>query len=155
VLRDAVLELAAQEPFARPLVNSGRLSTPTPYLESALNTPADEAFAGAMAPGTPCADAAVEVDGRPRWLLELLGQGFVLLSFGPAALPAVAVGDVEARVLEVGRHLLDRAGDLGRRYDGQPGTVLLIRPDQHVAARWRRFDPSAIEAALRRCLALA
>ena len=154
VLRDAVLELAAQEPFARQLVNSGRLSTPTPYLESALNTPADEAFAGAMAPGTPCADAAVEVDGRPRWLLELLGQGFVLLSFGPAALPAVAVGDVEARVLEVGRHLLDRAGDLGRRYDGQPGTVLLIRPDQHVAARWRRFDPSAIEAALRRCLAL-
>jgi 3-(3-hydroxy-phenyl)propionate hydroxylase len=39
VLRDAVLELGAQtEPFARPLVNSGRLSTPTPYLQSSLNT---------------------------------------------------------------------------------------------------------------------
>jgi 3-(3-hydroxy-phenyl)propionate hydroxylase len=31
VLRDAVLELAADEPFARRLVNSGRLATPTPY----------------------------------------------------------------------------------------------------------------------------
>ena len=34
------------EPFARPLVNSGRLSTPTPYLHSSLNTPDEEAFAG-------------------------------------------------------------------------------------------------------------
>ena len=38
-LRNAVLELAETEPFARPLVNSGRLSTPTPYLHSSLNTP--------------------------------------------------------------------------------------------------------------------
>ena len=37
-LRNAVLELARTEPFARPLVNSGRLSTPTPYLNSPLNT---------------------------------------------------------------------------------------------------------------------
>jgi 3-(3-hydroxy-phenyl)propionate hydroxylase len=33
-MRDAVLELARSEPFARPLVNSGRLSTPTPYVHS-------------------------------------------------------------------------------------------------------------------------
>jgi len=30
VLRNAVLELAEKQPFARRLVNSGRLSTPTP-----------------------------------------------------------------------------------------------------------------------------
>jgi 3-(3-hydroxy-phenyl)propionate hydroxylase len=33
--------------------------------------------------------------------------------------------------------------------------VYLIRPDQHVAARWRSFDRRKAEAALRRCLALA
>ena len=37
--RNAVLELAADNAFARPLVNSGRLSTPTPYVASSLNTP--------------------------------------------------------------------------------------------------------------------
>ena len=39
------------------------------------------------------------------------------------------------------------------RYDGQPGTVYLIRPDQHVAARWRGFDVGKVRAALRRCIA--
>jgi 3-(3-hydroxy-phenyl)propionate hydroxylase len=43
---------------------------------------------------------------------------------------------------------------VGQRYDGQPGTVYLIRPDQHVAARWRRFDAAAVRAALQRALAL-
>ncbi len=153
-LRNAVLELARTEPFARPLVNSGRLSTPTPYVQSSLNTPDAGAFAGHMAPGTNCADAPVEVHGQPAWLLNQLGDGFVLLSFGPGA-QAVQVGGVTARVLEVGKDLSDPSGVLTQRYDGQPGTVYLIRPDQHVAARWRAFDAKAATAALRRALALA
>jgi 3-(3-hydroxy-phenyl)propionate hydroxylase len=152
-LRNAVLELARTEAFARPLVNSGRLSTPTPYTTSPLNTADTEAFAGAMRPGAPCADAPVLVQGHSRWLLELLRGGFILLSFGAGA-QAVRVGDVSAKVLEVGRDLVDSHGELTGRYDGQPGTVYLLRPDQHVAARWRRFDAAAVEAALRRALAL-
>ena len=54
----------------------------------------------------------------------------------------------------VGRDIIDVAGVLTERYDGQPGTVYLLRPDQHVAARWRSFDAGKIEAALRRCLSL-
>ena len=152
--RDAVLELAKTEAFARPLVNSGRLSTPTPYRESPLNTPDTEAFAGRMAPGTNCADAPVTVDGRSTWLLNQLGDGFVLLAFGDAAVAPVTVNGVTARVLRVGSDLQDRDGLLAERYDGQPGTVYLIRPDQYVAGRWRRFDPATATAALRRCLAL-
>ncbi len=147
-LRNAVLELARTEAFARPLVNSGRLSTPTPYLQSSLNTPDSDAFAGKMAPGTNCADAPIERDGRAAWLLNQLGDGFVLLSFGPAE--PVQAGSVKARVLEVGKDIVDSAGLLTERYDGQPGTVYLIRPDQHVAARWRRFDAARATAALRR-----
>jgi 3-(3-hydroxy-phenyl)propionate hydroxylase len=152
-LRDAVLELAADEPFARRLVNSGRLSTPTPYLHSSLNTADDACFKGTMHPGTNCADAPVEVLGRRTWLLNQLGGGFVLLSFGKAPVDSVRVGAVSAVVLEVGVDLVDPTGLLTQRYDGQPGTVYLIRPDQHVAARWRAFDGAKIEAALRRCLA--
>ena len=151
-LRNAVLELARTEPFARPLVNSGRLSTPTPYVASSLNTPDTAAFPGLMTPGTHCADAPVLAQGQPSWLLDHLGQGFVLLSFGPAQ--PVQVGDVVARVLEVGRDIHDEAGVLAQRYGAQPGTVYLIRPDQYVAARWRSFDAALATAALRRALAL-
>ena len=137
-LRNAVLELARTEPFARPLVNSGRLSTPTPYVQSSLNTPDAEAFAGKMLPGTNCADAPIQRNGQDAWLLNQLGQGFVLLCFGPAA--PVTVGNVTAAVLQVGKDIIDEQGVLTERYDGKPGTVYLIRPDQHVAARWRQFD---------------
>ena len=151
-LRNAVLELARTEPFARPLVNSGRLSTPTPYLNSSLNTPDSAAFAGAMRPGTNCADAPIERDGRAAWLLEQLGRGFVLLSFGPAA--PVTVGNITTAVLEVGKDIVDTMGLLTERYDGQPGTVYLIRPDQYVAARWRQFEPTLVRAAMCRALKL-
>ena len=151
-LRNAVLELARTEPFARPLVNSGRLSTPTPYLRSSLNTPDSAVFAGQMRPGTNCADAPIERDGQGAWLLEQLGQGFVLLSFGPAQ--PVTVGGYTAQVLEVGKDIVDAKGLLQARYDGQPGTVYLIRPDQYVAARWRQFDAGQVQAAMRRALKL-
>ena len=46
VFRDAVLELAKEHPFARRLVNSGRLSVPAVLAGSTLNTPdADADFA--------------------------------------------------------------------------------------------------------------
>ncbi len=150
-LRDAVLELAETEAFARRLVNSGRLSTPTPYVHSSLNTPDVEAFDSPMKPGTPCADARVRSDTGSAWWLNQI-DGFVLLAFGPTPQRSVRVGGVTAHVLSVGRDLVDETGDLTQRYDGRPGTVYLIRPDQHVAARWRQFDATAIEAALMRCL---
>src|SRR6185295_5514505 len=84
-LRDAVLALAKQHPFARKLVNSGRLSVPAVLFDSPLNTPdRDLDFAsgpGAMVPGAPAADAPIEgPDGD--WLLDSLGGDFVLLDFG-------------------------------------------------------------------------
>ena len=151
-LRNAVLELARTEAFARPLVNSGRLSSPTPYLVSSLNTPDADTFQGKMLPGTNCADAPIQINGKEAWLLNQLGQGFTLLSFGPAQ--PVSVGGCAAHVLEVGKDIQDVKGVLKARYDGQPGTVYLIRPDQYVAARWKKFDAQAVEQALQRVLKL-
>jgi 3-(3-hydroxy-phenyl)propionate hydroxylase len=149
--RDAVLELAEKHRFARPLVNSGRLSTPTPYPDSSLNTPDEEPFEGLMRPGTNCADAPVAVDGEPGWFLDRLGGGFVLLTFGDAGTGRrLEAGGLPVEVIRVGTDLSDAKGVLADRYDGRPGTVYLVRPDQYVAARWRTFDLPKIEAAIRR-----
>lgn len=150
--RDAVLALSGKYPFARPLVNSGRLSTPTPYVESPLNTPDAEEWSGRMAPGTCAADAPVRSDGQAGWLLEHLGEGFTLLVSGPEAEP-VTCGAFTASVLRVGRDIEDSEGKIATRYDLCDGAVYLIRPDQHIAARWRSFDPEAIRAAILRATA--
>jgi 3-(3-hydroxy-phenyl)propionate hydroxylase len=41
---------------------------------------------------------------------------------------------------------------MARRYDAQPGTVYLLRPDQHVVARWRQLYAHKLQAALDRAV---
>ena len=160
--RDAVLTLAKDCAFARRMVNSGRLSTPSTLADSALNTPDKDAFAGAMAPGTPAADAPVRIDGRPGWLLEHLGDAFTLLYFAEEDesraertrnFEALASGAIPVRVIVIAPHgtrVSDEEGLATRRYDARPGTTYLLRPDQHVCARWRAFDAGKVRAALAR-----
>jgi 3-(3-hydroxy-phenyl)propionate hydroxylase len=45
-------------------------------------------------------------------------------------------------------------GAAAERYDASPGTVYLLRPDQHVCARWRSPNAADIALALKRALAL-
>ena len=98
--RNAVLGLAEQYPFARALVNSGRLSVPSFLTESRLNTADTEAFAGDMVPGAPMDDAPVETAGGARWLLEVLGNRFQLLHYvTDAGSPIVPVDPSYARKL--------------------------------------------------------
>jgi len=147
--RDAVLALAETEAFARPWVNSGRLSRPTPCPDSPLNTADEDHFASEMRPGTPCSDAPVQAGGQAGWLLEHLGRGFVVLVFGQRPpLQQLAAGAVRAQLLHVGSDLHDPQGLLAQRYDAHRDTTYLIRPDQVVAARWRGFDAERIAAAL-------
>ena len=163
--RDAVLELATCHPFARKLVNSGRLSTPSVLARSPLGTPdRDQDFPtgpGAMVPGAPAIDAPVAGDDGP-WLLHYLEHGFTLLSFGAlpdveatrlAALPVpVHVVQVGGAVARPARRVDDVEGLCASRYAAREGTCFLVRPDQHIAARWRRFDRHALDAALARAL---
>ncbi len=167
--RNAVLELAQDHAFARRLVNSGRLSVPSFLTESRLNTADLDTFAGDMVPGAPMDDAPVQVDGAAAWLLDQVGKGFQLMLFADAAgaldgatqalLKALAAETLPVKPLLVtpaGGHidgmdvLADPQGLVARRYDARPGTAYLLRPDQHVAARWRTLDESRVRAALAR-----
>ena len=47
-------------------------------------------------------------------------------------------------------NIVDSNGLLHRHYDARPGTYYLIRPDQHVAARWREFSREKVLRALER-----
>ena len=162
LFRNAALELARTQPFARKLVNSGRLSVPAFLVRSALNTPDADAFEGNMVPGAPLDDAPVRVAGQDAWLLDQLGNRFVLMVFVDGAqgldpaqrtsLQVLTQAAIPVQLLTVGAGGdMDDAQDLvARRYDAQPGTAYLIRPDQHVAARWRNVDLAAVQAALSR-----
>jgi 3-(3-hydroxy-phenyl)propionate hydroxylase len=46
--------------------------------------------------------------------------------------------------------VVDAEGLFARRYDARDGSVWLVRPDQHICARWRSFDPSRVRAAVAR-----
>jgi hypothetical protein len=56
---------------------------------------------------------------------------------------------VDAGSVEGIRVLVDVQGLFAKRYDAQSGSAWLVRPDQHIAARWRRFELQAVEQALR------
>jgi len=49
--------------------------------------------------------------------------------------------------------LVDAQGWMTQRYDALPGTTYLLRPDQHVLARWRSLDGDRLQAAMARALA--
>ncbi len=167
--RNAVLGLAGKYPFARALVNSGRLSVPSWLTESRLNTPDADAFQGDMIPGAPMADAPVKTAAGDGWLLHQLGNRFQALHYvqdasalDPAtaqSLAELATGAIAVEPIVVAQKgqapaglktLIDTQGCVAERYDLQPGTTYLARPDQHVAARWRAADATKIKAALAR-----
>jgi 3-(3-hydroxy-phenyl)propionate hydroxylase len=99
------------------------------------------------------------------WLLSELKGEFTLLYFTDGAVPE----DVEAELRRLsenavlvkplviglnsesqGVSLFDLQGIAAQRYDAQNGTTYLLRPDQHITARWKRYVSSAIYQALAR-----
>jgi 3-(3-hydroxy-phenyl)propionate hydroxylase len=144
MFRNAVLTLAETLPFARTIVNSGRLSVPCTYDGSALNGPDHPEMPARTRPGSPCPDAPV----GQGWLLSHLGQGFTVLTIGLDAPESVM-----AHGLTVPRLALEATPELAARYlGGAKGAVYLIRPDQHVAARWDHYEADAVAAAIARAL---
>jgi 3-(3-hydroxy-phenyl)propionate hydroxylase len=170
LFRDAVLALAEKHAFARRLVNSGRLSVATPYRGSPLDTPDTESFEGGLPPGAPALDAPVQIGSEPGWLLKSLNGGFSGLYFADRAVDAATASalaglnqaPLPVRSLVVSPEpvavqglpvLVDAQRLAAARYGARPGTFYLLRPDQHVCARWRRFDPAAVAAAIARATA--
>lgn len=146
IFRDAVLDLAEHHEFARPMVNSGRLSLPCVYDGLSLNGPDQLDGPARSRVGAPCDDAPL-VDG---FLLGQLGDRFSVLAINCEAPEIADVDGIPVSVLSLSTEVDDTAGALRERYLGEADKALyLIRPDQHVAARWDHATTDDIRAALR------
>lgn len=126
LFRDAVLDLAERHAFARPFVNSGRLSAPAAYPASFLSQEDQDDWGSGIPTGSPAVDAPLS----KGWLIKTLRGRWTLLAdrhYPECPVPTV-VADTEAA---------------RSRYDLTPGAAYLIRPDHYVAARWKNFDCSS------------
>lgn len=155
LFRNAALALARETGFAKRMVNSGRLSLPTAYAGSPLSTPDRDRWDSGPAPGAPIPDAPlIAPDGRPAFLSEALGAGLTLLLAGNAAPPDLPPdlppGIALLRVGDGAGVWRDSEGLLASRFDAAPGSAYLIRPDRHVAARFRHPAASDVAAAFAR-----
>jgi 3-(3-hydroxy-phenyl)propionate hydroxylase len=150
-LRKAVLSLAKETEFGKRMVNGGRLSVPSIY-ETPLSTSDGEAWRGGPRPGASMPDAPIsEASGEVRYLTDAFvkcGRRFTLIEFanGATVNPPDGVGVI--RIGEGG--LTDPSGLAAARYDAEPGSAYLLRPDGYVAARFRHPTRRAIEAVLAR-----
>ena len=169
LLRDAVLSLSLTQEFVRPLYH-WRTSRPHAYTHSMLNSLGDDnsLFKTGPAHGAPPQNVRL---GANAFLLDHLGGGFDLLYFTDAAaipqaiqhtiasaraqgmpLRVIAVGCAQA-VVGADISLADGDGHVRDRY-GVPasGAAYLLRPDQHVCARWLTLDATRLDAALKTAL---
>ena len=151
-LRKAVLALAKETEFGKRMVNGGRLSVPSVY-ESPLSTADREPWRGGPVPGASMLDAPItSPGGEPTYLTDAFiraGTRFTLLEFSNGAASEVPEN---VSVIRIGGEggWSDSAG-LGRlRYDAEPGTAYLLRPDGYVAARFKHPTCASLGAALAR-----
>jgi 3-(3-hydroxy-phenyl)propionate hydroxylase len=167
-LRDATLSLALHEAFARPLLH-WRTSRAHAYSNSPLNS----AFAGdtpptaGPLPGDPVPNVRLADDD---FLLDRLGHHFTLLYVGRTLPPGLAADCarlaasglslwwVNGEATEPGpaARLSDPDGRIAERWGARaPGEAFLVRPDQHLCARWTDDSPGALDVALDRALGKA
>jgi 3-(3-hydroxy-phenyl)propionate hydroxylase len=165
LLRDAVLSLSLTQEFVRPLYH-WRTSRPHAYTHSPLNCTDDDnaLFSQGPAHGEPPKNVRL---GDDDYLLDHLGGGFDLLYFTQAtALPSslqtvldqARAQGIRIRVTAVGAahavagcelNLPDTAGRVRQPYGvtGE-GAAYLLRPDQHICARWLQLDGPRLRSAL-------
>jgi 3-(3-hydroxy-phenyl)propionate hydroxylase len=174
LMRDAALALAHRHPGIAQLADP-RQTSAIGYPVSPLSAPSDPLPAGPP-PGEPLPECPVRGPDGIAFVSDLLGEHWTVLHFAPSAQdglpadtatddfpatawPATAPGCAPVRCVVIGRGLAPAAapgrlwvddpdGAAAATYGALGGAVYLVRPDGHVAGRWREPDARRLRAAL-------
>lgn len=138
LMRDAALNLALDHPFAGELANP-RQMTPYTYADSPIVMADDPAFDGGPKVGSVIPDS-IMAEG---FLTDALGEGFTLIGFDPSITRTVDDLRVSTLVLDPSSHTAERLA-------AGPETAYLVRPDLHIAARWKSATAADVATALAR-----
>ncbi len=166
VLRDAVLTLAKEFSFARPLVNSGRLSVPPILRNCSLISADTDSFDCAVEVGSPCTDGPITLRKEERYLLSLLGNKFHCLLFiddhkqidqqlieeivrlkqcrQPIDTYIVLKEPYQLQLPDGVAIIVDHLQLINARLDASNQCFYLIRPDQIISARARKFSVDSL-----------
>jgi 3-(3-hydroxy-phenyl)propionate hydroxylase len=163
--REAALSLAVHHDFTRGFANPRQMQ-PYGYAASPLTFP-ERSTAWSAGPVSGSAAPNVSLDDG-SYFLDRIGDGFAGLMFSDRPL-----GRAEAKLLlELQRldnrftrlvislqgsnvpeaAIADHDGGVAAAYGAMPGTFYLLRPDLHVAGRWKVPSAKEITRALRVCL---
>ena len=164
--REAALSLSLKHEFPRGLANPRQMQ-PYTYSDSALTPYAgrDAGFVG----GPPCGSVAPNaklIDGS--YLLDHAGNGMTAVLFCGGKPPpnrrhcsSISAGSTSGLLqLLIGsensisgaKTIADQDGEIARIFAAEPGTIYLLRPDLHIAGRWKAVVPCEILKTAEICL---
>jgi 3-(3-hydroxy-phenyl)propionate hydroxylase len=157
-LRNAAIGLAREHAFARPLVNTGRMSVANRY-------PASGAIAGGPRAGHSVPNVPISLpDGSRSTLVALserVGTAFIGILYAPtrtheiAAFAWLEATGLPFRFFTCGPGGLgDPEGKLEAALGAEPGSFALVRPDLYLAGCIAEARPAQADALLRRALCL-
>lgn len=164
--REAVLSLSLRHEFPRGLANPRQMQ-PYTYSESPLTPYArrDQEFAGGPGCGSVALNATLD-DGSH--LLDRAGNGMTAILFCDGHPPAdqaallEQLGRIDKRFvsLVIGSRgpdygtetIVDDDGRVARLFAAGPGTLYILRPDLHVAGRWKTVVPAEVLKTASICL---
>jgi 3-(3-hydroxy-phenyl)propionate hydroxylase len=168
-LRNLILRVSPFYLPARRWVNSGKMVEPYDYKNSPLIERDDlsaHEWSGAPPLGSKVQDMKLIYcagdEQLPIFLRKLVGAGFVILYFSDhifdeailsgttcdqlPGMPVTFLPILSARTDHNYKnpYLIDESGSARTKFAARSGTFFLIRPDGHIAARRRRFQPAEL-----------
>lgn len=167
LLRNAVLSLSLTQEFVRPLYH-WRTSRPHAYENSPFNADDDDdaLFGHGPSHGAPPQNVRIDEDS---YLLDHLGGNFEVLYFTQDATISQDILEVIQKYRNQGlpirltaitnsgsvggadQVLLDKTGRIQKRYGVlNSGSAYLLRPDQHICARWLDLDAIRLDRAFQK-----
>ena len=167
--REAALSLSLKHEFPRGLANPRQMQ-PYTYSESPLTPYPERDAEFAARTGQRQRSRRTQSSADGSYLLDRAGDGMTAILFCDGAPdaeqtalldaarqtgPALRGAAGRAPGFSAAGAIADADGEIARLFDAQPGTFYLLRPDLHIAGRWKTIVANEILRTASLCLGRA